>query len=167
MPIQPIVGKLRKHFFIDVTCALGLGVSAGYAYWSVFRLFSCFRDAQPLSRYGVHLKAGKSTRGTHAPCILSLTFACFQSSARRTSTSSSRGRRSRPRSPHKQGIRRGKRVEGRLLLLHTCSPTPPVSLSHRLRGQHPQSISDSRFIQNLVHTTTEQSKVVTTKGIVS
>ncbi|KAF5362209.1 hypothetical protein D9756_002336 [Leucocoprinus leucothites] len=40
MPIAPIVGKLRKRFFIDLSCSLGLGFSAGYAYW-----------------YGVHLKA--------------------------------------------------------------------------------------------------------------
>ncbi|KAF5316204.1 hypothetical protein D9619_006413 [Psilocybe cf. subviscida] len=33
MAIAPITGKLRKHFWLDVTCALGLGVSAGYAYW--------------------------------------------------------------------------------------------------------------------------------------
>ncbi|KXN87424.1 hypothetical protein AN958_08855 [Leucoagaricus sp. SymC.cos] len=40
MPIAPIVGKLRKRFFIDLSCAFGLGIGAGYAYW-----------------YGVHLKA--------------------------------------------------------------------------------------------------------------
>lgn len=33
MPIGPITGKLRKRFWVDVSCALGLGVSAGYAYW--------------------------------------------------------------------------------------------------------------------------------------
>jgi len=42
MPIAPIVGKLRKRFFIDMTCALGLGISAGYAYWSVCLLFVVF-----------------------------------------------------------------------------------------------------------------------------
>jgi len=40
MPIPPITGKLRKRFWLDITSALGLGISAGYAYW-----------------YGVHLKA--------------------------------------------------------------------------------------------------------------
>jgi len=42
MPIAPIVGKLRKRFFIDIACALGLGVSAGYAYWSVCLLLWLF-----------------------------------------------------------------------------------------------------------------------------
>ncbi|KAF9530449.1 cytochrome-c oxidase subunit VIIa [Crepidotus variabilis] len=37
--IAPITGKLRKRFWLDVGCALGLGISGGYAYW-----------------YGVHLK---------------------------------------------------------------------------------------------------------------
>ncbi|KAF9038456.1 cytochrome-c oxidase subunit VIIa [Panaeolus papilionaceus] len=40
MPIAPITGKLRKRFWLDIGCAFGLGVSAGYAYW-----------------YGIHLKA--------------------------------------------------------------------------------------------------------------
>ncbi|KIK08827.1 hypothetical protein K443DRAFT_83836 [Laccaria amethystina LaAM-08-1] len=38
--IAPITGKLRKRFWLDVGCSIGLGVAAGYAYW-----------------YGVHLKA--------------------------------------------------------------------------------------------------------------
>ncbi|KAF5336098.1 hypothetical protein D9611_006420 [Ephemerocybe angulata] len=38
MPIAPITGMLRKRFWLDVGCALGLGVSGGYAFW-----------------YGVHL----------------------------------------------------------------------------------------------------------------
>jgi hypothetical protein len=42
MPIAPIVGKLRKRFFLDVSTALGLGIAGGYAYWSVFSLFSPF-----------------------------------------------------------------------------------------------------------------------------
>ncbi|KAF9454315.1 cytochrome-c oxidase, subunit VIIa [Macrolepiota fuliginosa MF-IS2] len=33
MPIAPITGKLRKRFFIDLSCAFGLGIAAGYAYW--------------------------------------------------------------------------------------------------------------------------------------
>jgi cytochrome c oxidase subunit 7 len=33
MPIAPITGKLRKRLWLDLTCALGLGVAAGYAYW--------------------------------------------------------------------------------------------------------------------------------------
>ncbi|KAF7794268.1 hypothetical protein EIP86_005401 [Pleurotus ostreatoroseus] len=39
MAIAPITGKLRKRFWLDLSCALGLGISAGYAFW-----------------YGVHLK---------------------------------------------------------------------------------------------------------------
>ncbi|KAF8634575.1 hypothetical protein AX17_004165 [Amanita inopinata Kibby_2008] len=39
MPIAPITGKLRKHFWIDIGCAASLGISAAYAYW-----------------YGIHLK---------------------------------------------------------------------------------------------------------------
>ncbi|KAH8093271.1 hypothetical protein BXZ70DRAFT_872817, partial [Cristinia sonorae] len=31
--IAPITGKLRKRFWLDITTALGLGVTAGYAYW--------------------------------------------------------------------------------------------------------------------------------------
>ncbi|EMD38958.1 hypothetical protein CERSUDRAFT_81752 [Gelatoporia subvermispora B] len=38
MAIAPITGKLRKRFWLDLTVSLGLGVSAGYAFW-----------------YGVHL----------------------------------------------------------------------------------------------------------------
>ena len=34
--IAPITGKLRKRFWLDITMALGLGTSAGYAFWSVF-----------------------------------------------------------------------------------------------------------------------------------
>ncbi|KAF8716603.1 hypothetical protein AX14_012283 [Amanita brunnescens Koide BX004] len=33
MPIAPITGKLRKQFWLDIGCAFGLGISAGYAYW--------------------------------------------------------------------------------------------------------------------------------------
>ncbi|KAF8239409.1 cytochrome-c oxidase, subunit VIIa [Tricholoma matsutake] len=40
MAIAPITGMLRKRFWVDLSCALGLGTSIGYAYW-----------------YGVHLKA--------------------------------------------------------------------------------------------------------------
>ncbi|EKM50502.1 uncharacterized protein PHACADRAFT_105071 [Phanerochaete carnosa HHB-10118-sp] len=40
MAIAPITGKLRKRFWLDFSCALGLGISAGYAFW-----------------YGVHLKS--------------------------------------------------------------------------------------------------------------
>ncbi|TFY78042.1 hypothetical protein EWM64_g5972 [Hericium alpestre] len=39
MPIAPITGKLRKRFWVDLSTALGLGISGGYAYW-----------------YGIHLK---------------------------------------------------------------------------------------------------------------
>ncbi|KAI0825795.1 cytochrome-c oxidase subunit VIIa [Irpex lacteus] len=33
MAIAPITGKLRKRFWLDLTCALGTGVAAGYAFW--------------------------------------------------------------------------------------------------------------------------------------
>ena len=35
MAIAPITGKLRKRFWLDLSVALGLGVSAGYAFWYV------------------------------------------------------------------------------------------------------------------------------------
>ena len=61
MPIAPITGKLRKRFWLDLTTALGLGVSAGYAFWSVTPSFSFTRHAgsHPRNRYGVHLKRGE------------------------------------------------------------------------------------------------------------
>lgn len=31
--IAPITGRLRKRFWLDVSCALGLGIASGYAYW--------------------------------------------------------------------------------------------------------------------------------------
>lgn len=37
MPIAPITGKLRKRLWMDLSLALGLGISAGYTYWSVHR----------------------------------------------------------------------------------------------------------------------------------
>ena len=40
--IAPITGKLRKRFWLDVTSALGLGISAGYAFWYVFLHILCF-----------------------------------------------------------------------------------------------------------------------------
>jgi len=40
MPIAPISGKLRKHFWLDIGVAFSLGISGGYAYW-----------------YGVHLES--------------------------------------------------------------------------------------------------------------
>ncbi|TFK39818.1 cytochrome-c oxidase subunit VIIa [Crucibulum laeve] len=40
MAIAPITGMLRKRFWVDLTCSLGLGTSLGYAFW-----------------YGSHLKA--------------------------------------------------------------------------------------------------------------
>ncbi|KAI9458102.1 hypothetical protein F5148DRAFT_1221109 [Russula earlei] len=42
MPIAPITGKLRKRLWLDLSCALGLGISTAYAYW-----------------YGIHLKSGQ------------------------------------------------------------------------------------------------------------
>jgi hypothetical protein len=35
MPIAPITGKLRKRLWLDLSVALGLGVSSAYAYWYV------------------------------------------------------------------------------------------------------------------------------------
>ena len=62
MSIAPITGKLRKRFWLDLTTALGLGVSAGYAFWFVtFALLPLTRhtDSPPSNRYGVHLKRGE------------------------------------------------------------------------------------------------------------
>ncbi|KAI0075304.1 hypothetical protein K474DRAFT_1664351 [Panus rudis PR-1116 ss-1] len=54
MPIAPITGKLRKRFWLDLTTALGLGVTAGYAFW-----------------YGIHLKHGERTFcGTYPASVL-------------------------------------------------------------------------------------------------
>ena len=39
MPIAPITGKLRKGLWRDISIALGLGISAGYAYWYVHSFF--------------------------------------------------------------------------------------------------------------------------------
>ena len=39
MSIAPITGKLRKRFWLDLTTSLGLGISAGYAFWSVALAF--------------------------------------------------------------------------------------------------------------------------------
>lgn len=33
MPIAPITGKLRKRLWLDLSVAIGLGVSSAYAYW--------------------------------------------------------------------------------------------------------------------------------------
>jgi hypothetical protein len=35
MPIAPITGKLRKRLWLDISVALGLGVSSAYAFWWV------------------------------------------------------------------------------------------------------------------------------------
>jgi cytochrome c oxidase subunit 7 len=35
MPIAPITGKLRKRLWLDLSCALGFGISSAYAYWFV------------------------------------------------------------------------------------------------------------------------------------
>jgi len=40
MAIAPITGMLRKRFWVDISCALGIGTAVGYYYW-----------------YDVHLKA--------------------------------------------------------------------------------------------------------------
>jgi cytochrome c oxidase subunit 7 len=39
MPFAPITGKLRKRLWLDLSCALGLGISSAYAYWSVVVVF--------------------------------------------------------------------------------------------------------------------------------
>jgi len=63
MAIAPITGKLRKHFWVDLTTALGLGVGAGYAYWFVFFRHPYFTELKHIDRtrfrYGVHLKSCK------------------------------------------------------------------------------------------------------------
>lgn len=41
MPIAPITGKLRKRFWLDLTVAMGLGVSFGYAFWRALFLSFC------------------------------------------------------------------------------------------------------------------------------
>ncbi|KAJ7116065.1 cytochrome-c oxidase subunit VIIa [Mycena epipterygia] len=38
MPIAPITGMLRKRFWLDITTGLGLGVSAGAAFWYGYEL---------------------------------------------------------------------------------------------------------------------------------
>ena len=40
MPIAPITGKLRKRFWLDLSVSLGMGISAGYAFWFVFSRIS-------------------------------------------------------------------------------------------------------------------------------
>ncbi|EAU90499.1 hypothetical protein CC1G_00883 [Coprinopsis cinerea okayama7 len=40
MPIAPITGILRKRFWLDMGCSLGLAVTGAYAFW-----------------YGIHLKS--------------------------------------------------------------------------------------------------------------
>jgi len=76
MPIAPIVGKLRKRFFLDITCAIGLGISGGYAYWSVCLLFVAFSSLNPspgtvsISRL-VSLQCGLYVQvGTHMNVLL-------------------------------------------------------------------------------------------------
>jgi hypothetical protein len=57
MPIAPITGKLRKRFWLDVTCALGLGITGGYAYWYVVPTRYSAQVLTTFYRYGIHLKA--------------------------------------------------------------------------------------------------------------
>ncbi|KAG6335835.1 hypothetical protein ID866_3249 [Astraeus odoratus] len=40
MPIAPITGRLRKRLWLDLSVALGLGVTSAYGFW-----------------YGLHLKS--------------------------------------------------------------------------------------------------------------
>lgn len=42
MAIAPIVGKLRKHAILDISFGIGLGISAGYAYWLVSLFISAY-----------------------------------------------------------------------------------------------------------------------------
>lgn len=57
MPIAPITGMLRKRFWLDVSCALGLGVTGGYAYWYVLIAQHDGEGSSDLdTRYGIHLK---------------------------------------------------------------------------------------------------------------
>lgn len=56
MAIAPIVGKLRKRFFVDLSCAVGLGLAGGYSYWLVLS-FSPFIVLTVSYRYGYHLPA--------------------------------------------------------------------------------------------------------------
>ncbi|KAI0285823.1 cytochrome-c oxidase subunit VIIa [Russula aff. rugulosa BPL654] len=46
MPIGPITGKLRKRLWLDLSCALGLGISSGYAYWYGFHLKAVQRQEE-------------------------------------------------------------------------------------------------------------------------
>jgi uncharacterized membrane protein YfhO len=57
--IAPITGKLRKRLWLDLSCGLGFGISAAYAYWFVkfFALAGSFTDLTN-HRYGIHLKSG-------------------------------------------------------------------------------------------------------------
>lgn len=41
MPIAPITGKLRKGLWVNLSVALGLGVTFGYAFWWVVIEFPC------------------------------------------------------------------------------------------------------------------------------
>ncbi|KAJ6515078.1 cytochrome-c oxidase subunit VIIa [Mycena polygramma] len=38
MAIAPITGMLRKRFWLDISTGLGLGVSAGAAFWYGYEL---------------------------------------------------------------------------------------------------------------------------------
>ncbi|ESK96530.1 cytochrome c oxidase family protein [Moniliophthora roreri MCA 2997] len=44
--IAPITGKLRKRFLVDISCALGLGTSAAYAFWYGYHLKAVERQEQ-------------------------------------------------------------------------------------------------------------------------
>ncbi|KAJ3928545.1 MAG: hypothetical protein NXY57DRAFT_901823 [Lentinula lateritia] len=44
--ISPIVGKLRKRFFFDVSLALGLGSAAAFSYWYGYHLKAVERQEQ-------------------------------------------------------------------------------------------------------------------------
>jgi hypothetical protein len=59
MPIAPITGKLRKRLWLDLSCGLGFGISAAYAYWFVI-FYSIPGSFTHLAdyRYGIHLKSG-------------------------------------------------------------------------------------------------------------
>ncbi|CAG7851419.1 SubName: Full=Uncharacterized protein {ECO:0000313/EMBL:CCA71154.1} [Serendipita indica DSM 11827] len=43
MPVAAITGKLRRKIWTDISTALGLGVSSGYAYWYFYYIPSVRR----------------------------------------------------------------------------------------------------------------------------
>ncbi|KAF9466105.1 cytochrome-c oxidase subunit VIIa [Collybia nuda] len=50
--IAPITGMLRKRFWLDISCAIGLGTASGYAYWYGIHL----RDLERQENYYIKLE---------------------------------------------------------------------------------------------------------------